>query len=195
VDNNEDFISSGPWDDDSFGDHVDEGHAYSDVEETLSLINQPRQVCFLFHSFTFKVLVSHFPLRDMIIRQLCSFFVCLLYCYAYSPRIVLGLKDRRRRPEGGVNGSQSKFLQWNLAYIPKPTRGPSFLTRPRLISYGQAISLRKRTRIYTGDPEWCRCDHVRDRQHQSTLKTVYLLSDISPNTWRACSRNYLRRPI
>jgi hypothetical protein len=36
---------------------------------------------------------------------------------------------------------------------------------------------------------------VRDRQHQSTQKTVYLLSGISPNIWRACSRNYLRRTI
>jgi condensin complex subunit 2 len=44
VDNNEDFIPSGPWDDDNFGDHVDEGHSYSDVEETVSLINKPRQV-------------------------------------------------------------------------------------------------------------------------------------------------------
>ncbi|KAK3160964.1 hypothetical protein QOZ80_1BG0069490 [Eleusine coracana subsp. coracana] len=45
VEDNDDFIPSGPWDDDNFcSDHVDEGHAYSDVEEPVSLINKPRQV-------------------------------------------------------------------------------------------------------------------------------------------------------
>jgi hypothetical protein len=39
-------IPSGPWDDDSFGDQAYDGHSYSDVEETVSLINKPRQVCF-----------------------------------------------------------------------------------------------------------------------------------------------------
>jgi hypothetical protein len=101
------------------------------------------------------------------------------------------LKDRRGDQRGG-EWEPIKIPQRNLAYIPEPTRDPSLRTRLRLISYGQAISLRKRTRIFTRNPDWCSCDHVRDRQHQST---VYLLSDISPNTWRACSRNYLRRPI
>jgi hypothetical protein len=51
-----------------------------------------------------------------------------------------------RRTEDGdqreVNGSQSKFLQWNLAYIPKSTRTLSLVTRPRPPSYRQAIGLR-----------------------------------------------------
>ncbi|TVU33960.1 hypothetical protein EJB05_15779, partial [Eragrostis curvula] len=45
VDNNEDYIPSGSWDDDNFcTDDVNEGHSYSDVEEPVSLINKPRQV-------------------------------------------------------------------------------------------------------------------------------------------------------
>jgi hypothetical protein len=52
----------------------------------------------------------------------------------------------KRRPEGG-EWEPIKIPQMNLAYIPEPTRDPSLLTRSRLISYGQAISLRKRTRI------------------------------------------------
>nr|CAB3473230.1 unnamed protein product [Digitaria exilis] len=45
ADNNDDFIPSEPWDDDNFcNDDVDEGHACSDVEEPVKLINKPRQV-------------------------------------------------------------------------------------------------------------------------------------------------------
>nr|CAB3477281.1 unnamed protein product [Digitaria exilis] len=45
ADNNDDFIPSEPWDDDNFcNDDVDEGHACSDVEEPVNLINKPRQV-------------------------------------------------------------------------------------------------------------------------------------------------------
>lgn len=44
-DNNDDFMPSGPWDDDNLGnDHVDEGDAASDVEEPVNLIAKPRQV-------------------------------------------------------------------------------------------------------------------------------------------------------
>ncbi|XP_039847809.1 condensin complex subunit 2-like isoform X3 [Panicum virgatum] len=45
VENNHDFIPSEPWDDDNFcTDHVDEGHACSDVEESVNLVDKPRQV-------------------------------------------------------------------------------------------------------------------------------------------------------
>ncbi|CAL4963329.1 unnamed protein product [Urochloa decumbens] len=45
VENNDEFMPSEPWDDDNFcTDHVDEGHACSDVEEPVNLINKPRQV-------------------------------------------------------------------------------------------------------------------------------------------------------
>lgn len=44
-DNSDDFMPSGPWDDDNLGnDHVDEGDAASDVEEPVNLIAKPRQV-------------------------------------------------------------------------------------------------------------------------------------------------------
>jgi hypothetical protein len=45
-----------------------------------------------------------------------------------------GLKDWRRRPEGG-EWEPIKIPHRNLAYIPKPTRDPFLLTRSRLISY------------------------------------------------------------
>ncbi|KAK8452888.1 hypothetical protein SEVIR_5G191200v4 [Setaria viridis] len=45
VENNDNFMPSEPWDDDNFcTDHIDEGHACSDVEEPVNLINKPRQV-------------------------------------------------------------------------------------------------------------------------------------------------------
>jgi hypothetical protein len=94
----------------------------------------------------------------------------------------LTLKDRRRRPEGG-EWEPIKIPHRNLAYIPKPTRDPSLLTLPRLISYGQAISLWKRTRIFTRNTEWCWSDHGRDRRHKLDSTKIYLLSGISPNTW------------
>uniref|UniRef100_A0ACD5VR97 Uncharacterized protein n=1 Tax=Avena sativa TaxID=4498 RepID=A0ACD5VR97_AVESA len=44
-DNNDDFMPSGPWDDDNSGnDNFDEGNAGSDVEEPVNLIAKPRQV-------------------------------------------------------------------------------------------------------------------------------------------------------
>ncbi|XP_047060141.1 condensin complex subunit 2-like isoform X1 [Lolium rigidum] len=44
-DNNDDFMASGPWDDDNLcNDHLDEGNAASDVEESVNLIAKPRQV-------------------------------------------------------------------------------------------------------------------------------------------------------
>lgn len=50
TDNNDDFIPSEPWDDDNFcNDNVDEGHACSDVEDPINLINKPRQVCSSFY--------------------------------------------------------------------------------------------------------------------------------------------------
>jgi hypothetical protein len=69
-------------------------------------------------------------------------------------RLIGHVKDRRGDQRGG-EWEPIKIPQRNLAYIPEPTRDPFLLTRPRLISYGQAISLRKRTRIYTGNQNWC----------------------------------------
>jgi hypothetical protein len=60
------------------------------------------------------------------------------------------MKDQGGDQRGGGEWEPIKIPQRNLAYIPEPTRDPSLVPRPRLISYGQAISLRKRTRIYTG---------------------------------------------
>lgn len=43
--NDDDFIPSGPWDDDNLcSDHADEGNADSDIEEPVNLITKPRQV-------------------------------------------------------------------------------------------------------------------------------------------------------
>lgn len=44
-DNNDDFMPSGPWDDDNLcNNNADEGNADSDVEEPVNLIAKPRQV-------------------------------------------------------------------------------------------------------------------------------------------------------
>jgi hypothetical protein len=53
------------------------------------------------------------------------------------------VKDRRRRSERG-EWVPIKILLENLAYVPKSTRNPSLLTRPRPTSYRQAIGLRSR---------------------------------------------------
>jgi hypothetical protein len=70
--------------------------------------------------------------------------------WCWEPLWRTGESDQR-----GGEWEPIKIPHRNLAYIPKSTRDPSFLTLPRLISYGQAINLRKRTRINTGNPEWC----------------------------------------
>jgi hypothetical protein len=63
-----------------------------------------------------------------------------------------------------------------LAYIPEPTRDPSLRTRPRLISYGQAISLRKRTRIFTGNPDWW----ARSENHRGVQFRLENLESLGP---------------
>jgi hypothetical protein len=55
------------------------------------------------------------------------------------------MKDRRRRPEGG-EWEPIKILLENLAYIPKSTRHPSLLTRPRPHSYSTAVGPQNRAR-------------------------------------------------
>jgi hypothetical protein len=47
---------------------------------------------------------------------------------------------------GGGEWEPIKIPHRNLAYIPKPSRNPSLLTRPRPPSYRQAIDLRNRAR-------------------------------------------------
>lgn len=58
MENNDDFMPSEPWDDDNFcTDHIDDGNAYSDIEEPVNLINKPRQVCSLINTFSLEELV------------------------------------------------------------------------------------------------------------------------------------------
>jgi hypothetical protein len=54
-----------------------------------------------------------------------------------------------RTGEGDQRGGEwepIKIPHWNSAYIPKSTRNPSLLTRPRPPSYRQAIGLRNQAR-------------------------------------------------
>jgi hypothetical protein len=64
------------------------------------------------------------------------------------------LKDRRRRPEGG-EWEPIKIPHGNSAYIPKSTRRPCLLSRPRLHSYRKAIGLRNRIRDHNGNTKRC----------------------------------------
>jgi hypothetical protein len=62
-------------------------------------------------------------------------------------------------PEKAIRGEDEcepiKIHRGNLTYIPESTRSPSLLTRPRPVSYRQAIDLRNRARNYTENTEWC----------------------------------------
>jgi hypothetical protein len=71
-DNNDDFMPSGPWDDDNLcNDHVDEG-AGSDVEEPVNLIAKPRQVhpssMLLKHSFLYTYIGMYFCLLSFYVH-------------------------------------------------------------------------------------------------------------------------------
>jgi hypothetical protein len=50
---------------------------------------------------------------------------------------------------------QIKIPQWNLAYIPKMTRGLSLLAQPRPASYRSVIGPRNRTRSRSRNTERC----------------------------------------
>jgi hypothetical protein len=78
---------------------------------------------------------------------------------------VVSLKDRRRRPEGG-EWEPIKIPRGNLAYIPKSTRIPSLLTRPRPSSYRRAIGLRNRTKNCSENMKQCRLAHHRNQQRR-----------------------------
>jgi hypothetical protein len=66
------------------------------------------------------------------------------------------VKDRRGDQRGGGGEWEPiKILLENLAYIPKSTRNPSLLTRPRPPSYRQAIDLRNRVRNCNESTERC----------------------------------------
>jgi hypothetical protein len=69
-------------------------------------------------------------------------------------RLGVRVKDRRRRPEGG-EWEPIKILLENLAYIPKSTRRPSLLTRPRPHSYSTAIGPQNQARNCSRNTEWC----------------------------------------
>jgi hypothetical protein len=64
------------------------------------------------------------------------------------------MKDRRRRPEGG-EWELTKIHHRNLAYIPKSTRCPSLLTRPRPYSYSEAIGRQNQARDRSENTERC----------------------------------------
>jgi hypothetical protein len=56
------------------------------------------------------------------------------------------LKDRIRRPGGGVNGSQFKIPDKNLAYVPNQTQRASLLTWPRSHSYLKVVGPQNQVR-------------------------------------------------
>jgi hypothetical protein len=61
--------------------------------------------------------------------------------------LVLSVKDRRKRPEGGGGEWEPiKIPQENLAYVPKLTRHASLLARPKPHSYQRAIGPQNRVR-------------------------------------------------
>jgi hypothetical protein len=60
-----------------------------------------------------------------------------------SQASLLAVKGRRRRSEGG-EWEPIKISHRNLAYVPKSTRCPSLLTRPRPPIYGRAINPQNR---------------------------------------------------
>jgi hypothetical protein len=71
----------------------------------------------------------------------------------------LVLKDQRRQPEGG-EWEPIKIPYQNLAYIPKLTRSPSLLTRPRPPTCRQAIIPQNRVMNHSGNTTQCRQVHV-----------------------------------
>jgi hypothetical protein len=106
-----------------------------------------------------------------------------------SSIVVWGLKDQRRRPEGGSEWEPIKIPRRNMAYITKRIWHSSLLTRPGPHSNWTAIGPRNRVRNCSENSNRCQQDHVRDRRQKLDRRTVYILTDISPNIWWARSGN------
>jgi hypothetical protein len=77
---------------------------------------------------------------------------------------IMNLKDRQKRPEEeGGEWKPVKIPRGNSTYIPKLTRRPSLLTRPRPHSYRKSIGPRNRIRNSRRNINRCWQDPVRDR--------------------------------
>jgi hypothetical protein len=92
---------------------------------------------------------------------------------------------------GGGEWEPIKISCGNSAYIPKSTRCPSLLTRPRLHSHRKAIGPWNRSR----NMNWCWQEYVQDWWQKLDQNSIHVLTGISTNTLRACSRNNHLRAI
>jgi hypothetical protein len=71
----------------------------------------------------------------------------------------------------------------NLTYIPESIRRLSLLTRSRPHSYSKAVDPWNWVRNHSKNMNRCQRERVRDRRQKSNQRTVYIITDISPNTW------------
>jgi hypothetical protein len=119
----------------------------------LGLKTKPASVCWLLHKINGS-------------RSARDTHQDLAVCFAWMQvgLVFSSLKDRRRRPEGGCEWEPIKIPHRNLACIPKSTRRPSLLTRPRPHSYSKAVGPRNRASNHSGDTEQCQQNHVQDRR-------------------------------
>jgi hypothetical protein len=123
------------------------------------------------------------------------------YCWWWCCRGDFSAARCRCRVEGpekvtrGGEWEPIKIPHRNLVYIPKSTRSPSLLTRPRPPRYRQVISPLNQARNSSGNMKWCLARPRRDWRQKSTRKIVYILTGISPNTLGAHSRNHRGRAI
>jgi hypothetical protein len=95
----------------------------------------------------------------------------------------------------GVEWEPFKIPQGNSDYIPKSTRHPFLLTRPRSHRYKKAIDPRNWVRNHSGNTNRCWQEHVQDWWQKLDRRTVYILTGISLNTWWARSENQRGRAI
>jgi hypothetical protein len=103
--------------------------------------------------------------------------------------IIGGLEKATRG--GWMRVNQNSLMELDL--YPKIDPTSSLLTRPRLHSYRKTISPRNRIKNRSKNTDQCCQEHVWNWWQKSDQNSVYVLTDISSNTFGACSRtNHLR---
>jgi hypothetical protein len=92
----------------------------------------------------------------------CLIQLTYIFFISLSPRFQpLGPEGPEKATRGGGGEWEPiKIPRRNLAYIPKSTRRPSLLTRPRPHSYNKAIGLQNRVRDRSGNTKQCKQDHM-----------------------------------
>jgi hypothetical protein len=100
---------------------------------------------------------------------------------------LISIEGPEKTTRGGMNGSQSKFLEGTRPMSQTRLDAPSLLTRSRPSIYRHAIGPRNQARNRSGNPKRCQQDHMQYRRQKSDRRQ-YISSQSFHRTISRCVR-------